>query len=206
MKQKSKVVISIVMVAILAASSVLFAHYMIDKRRQSMTTMERAIKAKEYCQKKGLNQNYCLLLDYSVPSGSPRLYVWSFEKGKVIYSGYAMHGPGKGSTAANPVFSNNFNSHCSSLGKFEVTRQHGVRNKSGYYLKGLETSNCNARARGIMIHPAPYVDRNTWRKYIPLNSKCCLGCVTVSCKDMAYISNIIKKEEGNLLLWSYCNG
>ena len=163
----------------------------------------RAEKALQYAHRKGLNENYCLFVDYGIPSGKPRLFVWSFAEGRVVYSGYAMHGPGKGSTDETPVFSNVPGSHCSSVGRFEVTRQRGQRNKTGFCLKGLEYSNSSAYSRGIMIHSSKWVDRNRWRKYIPLNAQCCLGCVTVSTRDMAYINRLVGKEEGNLLLWSY---
>ena len=163
----------------------------------------RAEKALHYAHRKGLNDNYCLFLDYSIPSGKPRLFVWSFQEGRVVYSGYAMHGPGKGSTNETPVFSNVPGSHCSSVGRFEVTRQRGRRNKTGFCLKGLEFSNCSAYSRGIMIHSSKWVDTNRWRKYIPLNGISCQGCVTVSTRDMAYINRLVAKEEGNLLLWSY---
>ena len=164
----------------------------------------RAEQAYRYAKRKGMSTNYCVFVDYSIPSGSPRVFVWSFSERKIIYRGYAMHGPGKGSTARKPVFSNDAGSHCSSIGKFEVTRRHGVRNKSGYYLKGLERSNSRAFSRGIMIHGSRWVDNNTWRRYIPLNGKSCLGCVTVSRKDMKHIGRIIEQEEKHLLLWSYC--
>ena len=163
----------------------------------------RAEKALKYAQRRGLNENYCVFVDYGIPSGRPRLFVWSFDEGRVVYSGHVMHGPGKGSTDATPVFSNVPGSHCSSLGRFEVTRHRGRRNKSGFYLKGLEHSNSSAFSRGIMIHSSRWVDRNLWRKFIPLNAKSCLGCVTVSTRDMAYINRLVGKEKGNLLLWSY---
>ena len=163
----------------------------------------RAEKALKYAQRRGLNENYCLFLDYGIPSGKPRLFVWSFNENRVVYSGYAMHGPGKGSTDETPVFSNVPGSNCSSLGRFEVTRKRGKRNKTGFYLKGLEFSNSSAYSRCIMIHSSKWVDRNRWRRYIPLNAKCCLGCVTVSTRDMAYINRLVGKEQGNLLLWSY---
>lgn len=163
----------------------------------------RAEKALQYAQRKGLNENYCLFLDYSIPSGTPRLFVWSFSEGRVVYSGHAMHGPGKGSTDETPVFSNVPGSNCSSVGRFEVTRDRGRRNRTGFYLRGLEFSNSSAYSRGIMIHSSKWVDRNRWRKYIPLNGRSCLGCVTVSTRDMAYINRLVGKEQGNLLLWSY---
>ena len=164
----------------------------------------RAAQALKYAGRKGMSTNYCVFVDYGIPSGSPRVFVWSFAEGRIVYRGHAMHGPGKGSTAETPVFSNVPGSHCSSLGKFEVTRQHGIRNKTGYCLKGLERSNNLAYRRGIMIHSSRWVDRNTWRRYIPLNRRCCLGCVTVSSKDMRFIGRLVEKEDRNLLLWSYC--
>ena len=33
----------------------------------------RAEKALKYAQRKGLNENYCLFLDYGIPSGKPRV-------------------------------------------------------------------------------------------------------------------------------------
>ena len=111
----------------------------------------RADKALKYAERKGLNNHYCLFLDYGIPSGKPRLFVWSFEKGRIIYSGHAMHGAGKGSTDESPVFSNVYGNHCSSVDKFEVTRNRGIRNKTGLRLKGLDLSNNSAYSRGIMI-------------------------------------------------------
>ena len=164
----------------------------------------RADKALKYAERKGMNDRYCLFLDYGIPSGKPRLFVWSFEEGRIVYSGHAMHGPGKGSTDEAPVFSNVYGSHCSSVGRFEVTRKRGTRNKTGLRVKGLDISNNNAYTRGIMIHSSRWVDRNQWRKYIPLNSRSCQGCITVSTRDMAYINRLVDKEEGNFLLWAYC--
>ncbi|MCQ2147248.1 MAG: murein L,D-transpeptidase catalytic domain family protein [Bacteroidales bacterium] len=173
--------------------------------KQYQTVEERADRALKYASRNGLNQNYCLLLDYSIPSGTPRLMLWSFAENKVVYKAHAMHGPGNGSTAEHPVFSNKPGSNCSSLGKFEVTKEHGNVNKTGFYLRGREFSNSSARLRGIMLHGSRWVDVNQWRKYIPLNTKSCLGCVTVSSKEMKYLYNLIEKENDHLLLWSYCS-
>lgn len=174
-----------------------------DAAALSSDIESRATNALRYVQKKGLNENYCFFLDYSIPSGQPRLFVWSFAEKRVIYSVYAMHGDGKGSTDIKPVFSNRPGSHCSSLGHFEVTREHGYKNKSGFRLRGMDHSNSNSYSRGIMIHSSKWVDINRWRKHIPLNSKSCMGCVTVSTKDMAYIEHLFEKEVENILLWSY---
>ena len=175
----------------------------IDGNSHYVDLEQRAEKALKYAKRKGLNNHYCLFVDYGIPSGKPRLFVWSFEEGRVVYSGYAMHGPGKGSTDASPVFSNAPGSQCSSIGRFEITRHRGARNKTGLRLKGLDNSNNHAFGRGLMIHSSRWVDANRWRPLIPLNAKSCQGCVTVSTRDMAYINRLVGSEKGNLLLWAY---
>lgn len=164
----------------------------------------RAAEALAYARKHHLNTDYVLLLDYSIPSGTPRLFVWDYEKNKVIARTYVMHGVGGGSTAKEPVFSNKVGSKCSSLGKFKVTMAHGSKLKRSYRLHGLEKSNSNAYRRGIMIHRSKWVDKWCWKKYIPLHEPSCQGCITVSSKGMSYLEKLIKSESTPLLLWSYC--
>ena len=206
-KKGKKTVISALILALIlvvVGLSLTFGRMWYESEKSNVRIEERAEQAFRYARRNRLSTNYCVFVDYGIPSGIPRVFVWSFDERKVVYRGYAMHGPGKGSTARKPVFSNVPGSHCSSLGKFEVTRRHGARNRSGYYLKGLERSNSRAYSRGIMIHGSRWVDNNTWRRYIPLNGKSCLGCVTVSRKDMRYIGRIIESEDRHILLWSYC--
>ena len=164
---------------------------------------QRVVAARKIVGRRGLSQKYCFFLDYSIPSGTPRLFVWDFEEEKIVVSTYAMHGSGGGSTDEKPVFSDRHGSHCSSLGRFAVTHQHGTKNKSGYFLRGLDFSNRTARARGLMIHKSRWVDANCWRRYIPLNSRSCMGCVTISSRGMDYIGRIMKGEQKEILLWSY---
>lgn len=165
---------------------------------------ERAVAARKVARQMGLSDKYCLLVDYSLPSGTPRMFVWSFDEWRVVARTYVMHGPGKGSTDEKPVFCNKFGSNCSALGRFAVTHEHGNRNKTGYYVRGLDLDNQSARGRGLMIHRARWVDVNCWREYIPLNAKCCLGCFTVSSRGMDYIGKLVDGEKKQILLWSFC--
>ena len=170
---------------------------------QDYTISERASEALEYARKHKLNEDYVLLLDYSIPSGTPRLFVWSFSENKIVARTYVMHGVGGGSTAEKPVFSDKMGSKCSTLGKFKVTKKHGSKLKRSYRLIGLERSNRNAFKRGIMIHRSVWVDSWHWKKYIPLHEASCQGCVTVSSKGMNYLEKLIMSETKPLLLWSY---
>lgn len=165
---------------------------------------KRAEAALEFARLRNMNTHYALFVDYGVPSGTPRLYVWDFTKRKIIARTYVMHGPGMGSTAKKPVFSNKPGSYCSSLGRFRITKEPGKRNKSGFRLKGLDSDNQSAYGRGLMVHGSSYLDGHVWMKYIPLRVSSCSGCVTVTTKGMKYIGNLVRSEEKPILLWNYC--
>ena len=164
---------------------------------------ERAEGALDFAKKHNMNEHYALFVDYSIPSGAPRLFVWDFHKKKIIASSYVMHGPGKGSTNERPVFSNEPGSECSSLGRFLVTKEHGNSLKYSFRLKGMDSDNQTAYARGLMIHGSKYLDGHCWMRYIPLHRASCQGCVTVSSKGMKYLWKLVNKEKKPLLLWNY---
>lgn len=166
---------------------------------------ERAAAARVVAKRHKLNEDYCLFVDYSIPSGTPRLYVWSYTENRVIASTYVMHGPGMGSTAEKPIFSNRPGSKCSSLGRFVVTKQHGNKLKRSYRLNGIDMDNQTALARGLMIHRSTWVDTHCWRDYIPLHAKSCQGCVTVSSMGLNYIEKLINSQDKELMLWSFCS-
>ena len=172
-------------------------------RREYKTIEERAVKALAFAKRHNMNDHYALFVDYGIPSGTPRLFVWDFHQKKIVASTYVMHGSGGGSTDERPKFSNRHGSGCSSLGRFLVTKEHGSRNKRGFRIKGLDIDNQTAYARGLMIHGARWVDRHCWKRYIPMNGKCCLGCVTISSRGMNYLWPLINKEQKPLLLWNF---
>jgi len=165
---------------------------------------QRAEKALAFAKRHQMNERYALFVDYSIPSGTPRLFVWDFQKKRIVASTYVMHGPGKGSTAEKAVFSNRPGSNCSSLGRFLVTKDHGTRLKRSFRLKGMDIDNQTSYARGLMIHKSGWVDRYCWKKYIPLHSASCQGCVTVSSRGMDYIWKLVNEQKRPLLLWNYC--
>jgi hypothetical protein len=97
------------------------------------------------------------LIDYSKPSTEPRLWVFDLRTGQVQFHELVAHGKGTGDNLAEH-FSDDMNSHQSSLGLF-VTRDTYVGN-NGYSLRldGLEPGfNSRARERAIVMHGAPYV-------------------------------------------------
>ena len=172
-------------------------------QRACETIEQRADEALAFAHRHNMNEHYALFVDYSIPSGRPRLFVWDFHKHKILTSSYVMHGPGRGSTAKRPVFSNEPGSECSSLGRFLVTKEHGATLKRSFRLKGMDADNQTAYARGLMIHSSGWVNNHCWMNYIPLHRSSCQGCVTVSSKGRKYLWKLVNNEEKPLLLWNF---
>ena len=98
------------------------------------------------------------VIDYSLPSTAPRLWVFDVPSGRMLFHELVAHGRNTGENMATR-FSDAMSSHQSSLGLF-VTRETYVGN-NGYSLRldGLEPGfNGNALERAIVMHGAPYVD------------------------------------------------
>ncbi len=97
------------------------------------------------------------LIDYSRPSKQRRLWVLDTLQGEVLFRELVAHGRESGEDLAQH-FSNEENSHQSSLGLFRTAEAyHGAH---GYSLRldGLEPGvNEHARKRAIVIHGADYV-------------------------------------------------
>ena len=164
-------------------------------RREYKTIEERAEKALAFARRHHMNEHYALFVDYGIPSGTPRLFVWDFHQKKIVASTYVMHGPGGGSTAEG--------SECSSLGRFLVTKEHGYTLKRSFRIKGMDFDNQSAYARGLMIHKSGWVDSHCWMRYIPLHRASCQGCVTVSSRGMSYLWSLVNKEKKPILLWNF---
>jgi hypothetical protein len=98
------------------------------------------------------------VIDYSLPSTQPRLWVFDVPSGRMLFKELVAHGKNTGENMATS-FSDAMNSRQSSLGLF-VTRETYI-GSNGYSLRmdGLEPGfNGHAFDRAIVMHGAPYVD------------------------------------------------
>lgn len=163
------------------------------------------LEAEEYVKSKDLNRDYCILVDFSIPSGNPRLFLWSFAEKRVIFKAHTMHGPGGGSTEQNAVLGNVSGSNCSAPGHFRITRDQGAMVRPSFRLQGLDGTNGNAYDRGIMLHGAWLVDQCLERQmeYFPIDKMWCAGCITTSTQEMDYLESFIRSQTKLLLLWSF---
>lgn len=135
------------------------------------------------------NKNYVVIIDYSKPSSSPRLYLLNLKTGKVEKY-YVAHGVNSGENMA-VSFSNKINSKKSSLGFYLTGSTYIGSHGNSLYLHGLEKSNNNAFERTIVIHGASYVSEDFVKKYGRLGRS--WGCPALSISANKKLLPLIKE-------------
>ncbi|WP_016914700.1 murein L,D-transpeptidase catalytic domain family protein [Vreelandella stevensii] len=97
------------------------------------------------------------VIDYSLPSTEPRLWVFDLHQHALLFEELVSHGRGSGDAVAE-VFSNVPESFQSSIGLFRTMNSYYGRNGYSLRLEGLEPEvNDLAFQRAIVIHGAEYV-------------------------------------------------
>lgn len=134
------------------------AHAAPNLDRQVLTLATRAIQCALRQPKPPRRPGVLSVIDYSLPSTQPRLWVFDLEKRRLLFQELVAHGRGTGENLATR-FSNREGSHMSSLGAFETEETYVGSNGYSLRLRGLEPGyNDRARERAIVIHGAPYVN------------------------------------------------
>lgn len=98
------------------------------------------------------------VIDYSLPSSKPRLWVFDLQGRKLVHQEYVAHGRNSGEDLANS-FSNVNGSYQSSLGLFRTLSPYKGKHGLSLRMEGIEAGvNDNALDRAIVIHGADYVN------------------------------------------------
>jgi hypothetical protein len=123
--------------------------------------LELATRAAECAGRQGLLDDFrhLAVIDYSVPSTKPRLWVFDLVQGRLLFQELVAHGRNTGEHVAER-FSNVEGSKMSSLGLFQTTETYYGSNGYSLRLRGLDEGfNDNALSRAIVMHGAPYVSQ-----------------------------------------------
>ena len=103
------------------------------------------------------------VIDYSVSSSQPRLFVFDLDARKLLFRELVAHGKNSGGDMAN-YFSNDAGSLASSLGLFVSEDTYVGHNGYSLRLRGLEEGvNDMASDRAIVLHGAYYVSSEAVR-------------------------------------------
>jgi hypothetical protein len=124
-----------------------------------------ALDATQAATEKGLvrRKNLLTVIDYSLPSSQPRLFVFDLGAKKLLFRELCAHGKNSGDDRATH-FSNSPGSLATSLGLFVTADPYIGSNGYSLRLKGLEEGiNDMAWDRAIVMHGASYVSRTAIR-------------------------------------------
>ena len=179
----------------------------------------KAQELKEYCVKNNYNTNIGVLVDYSVHSGRTRFIVWDFKNNKALLKSICAQGCGKGENQGKNVFSNEIGSLCSSLGHYKIGKErkmNSIKGRPALNLTGLDSTNSNAIARGILIHPVHLPSFSIYPFSIPskvyrIFGKAIMrpyseGCVAIPFDNYKETVTILNENKGKpVILWVYTN-
>ncbi len=159
-----------------------------------------AMEAADRAAKQGLitRRDKLTVIDYSLPSTVPRLFVFDLAAQKLLFCELVAHGKNSGGNHAD-FFSNEPNSEASSLGLFVTANPYFGSHGLSLRLRGLEHGiNDMAWNRDIVMHGAAYVSEEAIRVLGRLGRS--WGCPAVP-QEVA--SKIIKTIEGGTPLFAY---
>jgi len=138
------------------------------------------------------------VIDYSLVSTKPRLWVFDLVTGKLLFQELVAHGKNTGENFARN-FSNTYGSLQTSLGLFRTKETYMGANGYSLRMEGLENGfNDNAMERAIVFHGADYVDLKLAKKIGHLGRS--WGCPAVR-KGIA--RKVIDTIKGEQFLFSY---
>ena len=121
--------------------------------------LKSALESAEHAAKRGLIRNHQILtvIDYSIRSSEPRLFVFDLAHQRLLFRELCAHGKSSGDDVTR-FFSNDPGSEATSLGLFVTGDTYIGHNGYSLRLRGLSPGlNDMAEARAIVLHGAYYV-------------------------------------------------
>jgi len=141
------------------------------------------------------------LIDYSLPSTAPRLWVLDLARGKVLFHELVAHGAGSGDNYATR-FSNTLESRQTSLGLFLTGGTYEGGKGYSLKLRGLDPGvNDLAEARNIVMHGAWYVSTSHAQQFGRLGRS--WGCPALPVESARPVIDVIKD---GTFVFSYAAG
>ncbi|RVU02491.1 murein L,D-transpeptidase catalytic domain family protein [Mucilaginibacter limnophilus] len=136
------------------------------------------------------NSNVITVVDFNKSSREKRMWIIDVVNKKLILNTWVSHGQGSGNDMAT-AFSNNANSHQSSLGFYVTDDIYFGKHGRSLRLDGMDAGfNSAARSRAIVVHAADYVCQNTINQLGRLGRS--HGCPAVSPEVSDLVINTIK--------------
>lgn len=148
--------------------------------------VDRALRALDLHRGHFISRDVIGIADFTEPSSTPRFYIHDVASGR-SRALLVAHGRGSDPNHSGWVerFSNSPGSAASSAGAYVTGDAYYGRHGVSRRLIGLDPENCNAEARAIVIHAAPYVNPQIIRERGKLGRS--EGCFAFDASDLNYV-------------------
>lgn len=160
--------------------------------------LKQALTYFEMNQSKFPNKNFIVVVDFTLNARQDRLFIINMKTGAVephmttVGKGSDKNGDGKADSFSNAPKSNK-----TSLGFYRTAETYKGKHGNSLKLDGLSSTNSNARARGIVMHTAAYVDEESDR------AGRSQGCFVLDKDDLA---GVIKRIKGGAMIYAWAGG
>lgn len=152
------------------------------------------IKGKEY------NQQLAVFINFKIPSGKYRYFIYDLKNDKVLQKAVVSHGSGSVISRSDALqFSNVEGSYQSSLGKYAIGESYNGKFGKAYRLKGLDSTNSNAMQRAIVLHSYGCIPDNESQNPACLS----LGCPMLSENAFKESAQYIDQSKQSIILYAF---
>ncbi|MCS4302834.1 murein L,D-transpeptidase catalytic domain-containing protein [Chryseobacterium sp. BIGb0232] len=160
----------------------------------------RISEIKTFIKDKAYNQDLAIFINFKIPSGKYRYFIYDLKNNKIVQKAIVAHGSGSVISGSNALkFSNIEGSYQSSLGKYAVGGSYVGQFGKAYRLKGLDPTNDNAMLRAIVLHSFSSVSDVESEKPATLS----LGCPMLSINAFKETAKYIDKSEKPIILYTF---
>jgi hypothetical protein len=160
---------------------------------------QKSAEAKNFTRQQSFNEEFCFLIDMSLPSGQNRFFIYDLVKDTIKSSGVVTHGRCNQPWLEGRKYSNEPGSGCTSLGKYKTGYSYNGQFGLAYKLYGLDKTNSNAFKRFVVLHAHECVPEDKTEADICQSD----GCPTVSPGFLQQLKPLIDKSSKAVLLWIY---
>ena len=176
---------------------ILKKHFPVSRVPEKLRSREMV--AKNFIHKNGYCEDYCFLIDMSLPSGRNRFFVLDLHSDSIRFAGLVSHGCCNQYWLYGRKYGNKPGCGCTSLGKYRIGYSYSGIFGPAFKLYGLDSSNSKAFERCVVLHSHDCVPDTE------VNTDICQsnGCPMVSPVFLKKISPLIKSSKKPILLWIF---
>ncbi|WP_228435821.1 murein L,D-transpeptidase catalytic domain-containing protein [Chryseobacterium pennipullorum] len=155
---------------------------------------------KEFIKGKKYSQELAVFINYKIPSGKYRYFIYNLKRNTVVQKAVVSHGSGSVIPRSESLqFSNVEGSYQTSLGKYEIGESYVGKFGKAYRLIGLDATNSNAMQRAIVLHSYGCVPDKESQNPVCLS----LGCPMLSANALNRTAAYIDQSEDPVILYAF---